>query len=101
MNVLEGDDRSHAIAIVNWAAANIINKYEAGQREHGGHVWQKGGLMAELEAECLDHIVYSRTIRLQLDGILDALNRGAVEDAKTSLRMLLRGKTSDRLPSAL
>ena len=57
-------------------------------------------LLCEAEAECLDLVIYHHALRVQLDGILDALNRGEVAVAKDSLRLLLRGTVKDRLPSA-
>ena len=51
--------------------------------------------------KCLDQIIYTRAIRHQLDGILDAITRGDLDIAKTSLKMLLRGSPKDTLPSSL
>ena len=99
-SILDGKPLSHAVSIVNWAASDLLSKYSAGQEHYGGYLPEKGGLLREIECEVLDQAVYARTIRLQLEGILDALNRGEVKIAKDSLRMMLRGSTKDRLPSA-
>ena len=99
--VFDGAPKSHAIAIVNWVARALLDKYANGQESYGGFLPEKGGLLREIECEVLDQAVYVRTIRMQLDSILDALNRGDVDIAKTSLKMLLRGSTKDRLPSSL
>ena len=101
MGILNDDDRATISGTINWFAQSAYQKFERGVIEHGGTLTRKGGLLAEAEAECLDHIIYTRAIRHQLDGILDAITRGDLDIAKTSLKMLLRGSPKDTLPSSL
>ena len=90
-------DRQHAITIINWFSTEAFNKYHRGTVEHGGHLPDKGGLLAEAEAEALDLPIYLRTLRDQLDRVLTALRDGRVDEAITSLHRILNGTPADRL----
>lgn len=52
---------------------NILNdldrKYRAGQREHGGDVWKKSGMIDNAIEEVLDLAVYLYTLRDQISKI--------------------------------
>ena len=98
---IEGEDHTTICAVINNFAHHAWNKFAAGIAEHGGTLTHKGGLLHEAENECIDLVIYHHAVRHQLEGVLDALNRGEVLIAKDSLRMMLRGSTKDRLPSAL
>ena len=45
----------------------LADKYTAGQREHGGNVWLKRGMLREAKAEVLDLWVYLDTLEQQLE----------------------------------
>lgn len=48
-------------------------KYRKGQREHGGDIWKKPGVLEMLMEECIDFYVYAHVLRQQRDdpGIVD------------------------------
>ena len=94
-------DRQSAVDTINWFADKAYTKCLAGSEQHGGTLVEKGGLLQEMECEVLDQAIYVRAIRHQLEGILDAINRGDYQDAAVSLKMLLRGSPKDTLPSSL
>lgn len=43
-------------------------KYRAGQKEHGGELWRKRGLINMAIEEAIDQVVYLITLRDQLNG---------------------------------
>jgi hypothetical protein len=97
--ILEGEDRSTITDIINWFAQASFDKYSRGVREHGGVLTKKGGLLNELEMECLDHVIYVRTIRSQLQTLLALLDAGRTDDARHGLSLLVNGTPRDRMPS--
>lgn len=94
------EDRAHCRRVVDWFFSAATNKYARGIKEHGGHLPDKGGLLAEAEAECLDLPIYVRTLREQLERIERFLEAGRVEDAMVALAHILHGTPRDRLPAA-
>jgi hypothetical protein len=93
-------DREHAARIVNWFSVEAVAKYARGIKEHGGHLPDKGGLLAEAEAECLDLPIYIRTIREQLERAVALIQNGRGDDAVLALNIILYGTPADRLPIA-
>ena len=92
--------RAHALRVVNHASEAIINRYSAGQAQHGGDLRCKGGLQQEAWAEAVDLIVYLSTLREQLI----AIHANLVEhpqEAASALRLLLYGDPSDTLPGTV
>lgn len=59
----------HAIAVAQEAAALILHKYKRGQREHGGELWRKKGLLNMAIDEAVDQVIYLLTLRDQLAGV--------------------------------
>jgi hypothetical protein len=45
------------------AAARV--KYAKGQREHGGNLWEKGGLLDMALEEAIDQVIYLWTLKEQ------------------------------------
>jgi hypothetical protein len=90
-------DTKHALEISEWFDSAVFSKYSQGVFEHGGHLPDKGGLLAEAEAECLDLPVYIRTLRGQLERVLEALRVGHYTQAEDSLAAILHGTPEDRL----
>lgn len=95
---LQGAHRDHAVRIIQRLSRLTAEKYAAGQREHGGDLWKKGGLLRELEHEVVDQGVYALTLREQLATTLDWLMAGKVEEAMIALNLILHGTPEDRLP---
>jgi len=101
MPTLNEQDRRTFLDTLHWFGEAGMAKMTAGSAQHGGVLRHKGGLLAEAEAECLDHVIYLRAIRYQLEGIYDALGRGEAMNAASALRLLLHGDTSDILPGSV
>lgn len=56
------EQRTHLEALVQKMAIRTREKYEAGQREHGGNLWDKGGLLKMAMEEVTDLPVYLQTL---------------------------------------
>jgi len=44
-----------------------LKKYEAGQKEHGGNLWEKPGLLESMEEEVLDQWHFIQALKQQLE----------------------------------
>jgi hypothetical protein len=60
------DDKAHLKRLVHQAGTLMIKKYAKGVKEHGGHLWQKPGLLDEAIDEATDQVVYLLTLKEQL-----------------------------------
>jgi hypothetical protein len=60
------EQRQHIDAIVASFDREVRAKYEAGQREHGGNIWTKPGMLRHAKEEVLDLWVYLETLERQL-----------------------------------
>lgn len=62
---------------------NLLNdidaKYRHGQREHGGDVWKKQGMIDNAIEEVLDLAVYLYTLRDQISKVKDKFNEAYPE----------------------
>lgn len=58
----------------------VEKKYTAGQKEHGGNLWDKKGLIDMAIDEAIDQVVYLLTLKQQIEdsgvqlGVLDEAN---------------------------
>ncbi len=59
--------RAHVQEIIVKFAESVYKKYAAGQKEHAGDLWKKSIVLDELINETLDLVVYSHTLRSQLE----------------------------------
>ena len=57
----------HAEQLADEVKHRMITKYMAGQKEHGGQLWQKKGLIDMAIEEAIDQAVYLLTLKQQLD----------------------------------
>ena len=64
---MTSDQQAHLNGLVAQIDADIRAKYEAGQQEHGGNLWEKPGMLEAAIAEVLDLAVYLYTLREQRD----------------------------------
>ena len=82
---------AHLQRILTDTDAALTAKYRAGQKEHGGQLWKKSGMMARLLEEHLDALVYAHTLREQLRAILDDLwcDCPSAEPARQALERIL------------
>ncbi len=63
---------AHAARVSTDIAEAIHAKYLRGQREHGGRITEKAGMLAHVEAEARDSMVYLHVLREQLADIRTA-----------------------------
>ena len=64
---MNADQTAHLDRIVNRLSADLRAKYEAGQQEHGGNLWEKPGMLEQAYAEVLDLATYLLTLMEQRD----------------------------------
>ena len=57
---------NHAALVADEARRMILTKYERGQREHGGELWKKKGLIDMAIEEAVDQVIYLLTLRDQI-----------------------------------
>jgi hypothetical protein len=65
-NVAADPHEAHVNRILDQFNADLRAKYEAGQSEHGGELWNKRGLLDHAIEEAIDMVVYLYTLREQL-----------------------------------
>jgi hypothetical protein len=90
------EQETHLSHILDRAERELRVKYADGQKEHGGNIWAKGGLMQQMRAEALDQMVYTDVIEQQLRGIADSMRQGLTE-----CRLDIVWKAWDRLDQLL
>ena len=56
---------AHVKRILDQFGRDLHAKYEAGQKEHGGNLWEKPGMLAHAIAEAIDLVVYLYTLQEQ------------------------------------
>ena len=57
----------HLQSIIDYLSKDLERKYRAGQREHGGNLWEKPGMLNHAIDEVVDLVVYLYTLRAQLE----------------------------------
>jgi hypothetical protein len=62
-------DEHHLQAILASFEAEVSDKYRKGAAEHGGHLWEKPGMIDEAMNEVLDLYVYLYTLRDQIRAV--------------------------------
>ena len=82
-------DRTHVLTICRRFAEEATRKYVAGVREHGGHLPDKPGMLANLRAEVLDLAIYQDTLTDQLRRVLALMDEARYAEARTSLAAVL------------
>lgn len=64
---MDAAHEAHLARILTRLTADLRAKYEAGQAEHGGNLWEKPGMLEQAYAEVLDLAVYLLTAMEQRD----------------------------------
>lgn len=64
---MDAAQTAHVEHLIQTIGKDIRAKYEAGQLEHGGNLWEKPGMLEAAIAEVLDLAVYLYTLRDQRD----------------------------------
>ena len=63
---MEEQHQAHLDSIIVDFSELVTKKYTAGQKEHGGNLWQKEGLIDMAIDEAIDQVVYLLTLKDQL-----------------------------------
>ena len=63
------EQEQHLESIKSWFTTEIDKKYRAGQKEHGGNLWLKAGIIDMALEEVLDMAVYLVTLKSQIQKI--------------------------------
>lgn len=69
----------HLQAVIADFEKNVTEKYKAGQKEHGGQLWTKPGMIKNLKDELLDAYVYLCTLEAQINDM--GAKFGALEES--------------------
>lgn len=64
--LMEQECEAHLANLKAEFCADLDAKYRAGQQEHGGHIWEKRGMLTHAIEEAIDQVVYLYTLRAQL-----------------------------------
>ncbi|HUR19845.1 MAG TPA: hypothetical protein VMZ90_03500 [Vicinamibacterales bacterium] len=64
---MDAEHQAHATRILSKFNADLLAKYEAGQAEHGGNLWEKRGMLEHAIEEAIDMVVYLYTLKEQQD----------------------------------
>ncbi len=64
---MDAAHEAHLSRITTQFTADLRAKYEAGQQEHGGNLWEKPGMLENAIAEAIDLVTYLYTLRDQRD----------------------------------
>lgn len=62
---MDAAHEAHLMRILDKFSADARAKYEAGQREHGGELWEKPGMLEHAIEEAIDMVVYLYTLKEQ------------------------------------
>lgn len=62
---MDAAHEAHLQRILTTFTADARAKYEAGQSEHGGELWEKDGMLEHAIEEAIDLVVYLYTLREQ------------------------------------
>ena len=63
---MEWKCEEHLQTIKHEFTSELDAKYRAGQKEHGGRMWEKAGMIDHAIEEAIDQVVYLYTLRAQL-----------------------------------
>lgn len=70
---MDAQHEAHLKRIVDRFSADVSAKYRKGQAEHGGNLWQKGGMIDFAIEEVIDLAVYLYTLKEQVEEAEKAL----------------------------
>jgi hypothetical protein len=61
------EQKNHLKRLVRETSQRMIGKYVKGQKEHGGDLWKKKGIIDMAIEEAIDQVVYLLTLKEQLE----------------------------------
>ncbi len=73
---------AHLRRLKAWVCTHMDSKYRAGQREHGGNLWEAPGLLRELHAETFDLLAYGQALDEHAARIFEEYDAGKVTAAE-------------------
>lgn len=62
---MDADHEAHLARILSNFNTDARAKYEHGQHEHGGNLWEKPGMLEHAIEEAIDLVVYLYTLKEQ------------------------------------
>ncbi len=66
-SALDAEQQQHLTRILDRFTRDAVAKYEAGQHEHGGNLWEKPGMLEHALQEAIDLVIYLYTALEQRD----------------------------------
>lgn len=66
---MDAEHEAHLQRIVDHFSSAVSDKYRRGQAEHGGHLWEKPGMLDYAIEEALDLVVYLFTLKEQQERV--------------------------------
>lgn len=66
-SVMDVARRAHLARILDRFNRDATAKYEAGQEQHGGNLWEKPGMLEHAIEEAIDLVIYLYTMLEQRD----------------------------------
>jgi hypothetical protein len=66
------EHEAHLQRVLTRFTRALSQKYRAGQREHGGNLWTKRGMLDRAIEEAIDQAIYLMTLREQIENGFDA-----------------------------
>jgi hypothetical protein len=91
--MLTPDQREHAKGNLKFWTVMAFKKYVLGQKEHQGNLWEKSGMLKNIETEIADTIHYVPTLRRQMNEVLLLLKTGKIQEAILKLESILSEET--------
>ena len=88
--------RAHLQRILTQFHASARAKYENGQREHGGNLWQKPGMLDQAIAEATDLVIYLLTLKEQECSAVPSATKKTNQGASRSSRKMTAAGSSVR-----
>lgn len=75
---MQYEHNAHRDGIINTFSKLCTEKYNKGQAEHGGNLWEKKGLIDMAIDEAIDQVVYLITLKKQIED--SGVELGSIQD---------------------
>lgn len=86
---MDGQSERFLDDLISHQAFATDKKYRKGQKEHGGKLWEKPGMLRNIEFENTDQSTYAFALRKQLNRVLEYQLEGSYEKATEIIKMIL------------
>lgn len=87
------DPLQHLQGIIGRFVEHFTEKYLKGQKEHGGNLWEKPGMLKMLRQEHLDSIAYDDSLQYQIQSAHDYAIQGDTQSCILMLEKILGDPT--------